>query len=109
MATLRYIRDLSAHLGFLAEQFPAVIVTGARQTGKTTLLREVFASHRYVSLDLPSLAEQAENDPEAFLQSNPAPLLIDEAQYAPKLFRHLKIAIDQNRQAYGQYILTGSY
>jgi len=108
LSTIRFNRDLSSHLRNLADQFPAIIVTGARQTGKTTILKDVFPDHNYLSLDLPSLAEQAENDPEAFLQSNPPPLLIDEAQYAPKLFRHLKIEIDKNRQAYGQYILTGS-
>jgi hypothetical protein len=65
-------------------------VTGARQTGKTTLLREAFPDHHYVSLDLPSLAEQAEREPTRFLAEHASPALIDEVQYAPGLLRHLK-------------------
>jgi predicted AAA+ superfamily ATPase len=61
-----------------------------------------------VSLDLPSVAEQAERNPAQFLAENPAPLLVDEIQYAPGLFRHLKAAIDRDRHAMGRFILTGS-
>jgi predicted AAA+ superfamily ATPase len=103
-----YSRSLTVHLKELIQQFPALILTGARQTGKTTLLQHIFPDYHYITLDLPSLAEMAENDPEQFLQQNPPPVIIDEAQYAPKLFRHLKYAIDQNRDLKGQYILTGS-
>jgi len=91
-----------------ADQFPVVVLTGARQAGKTTALQNLFPHHRYVSLDLPSLAEQAERDPETFLSTNPPPLIVDEVQYAPGLFRHIKAAVDRNRHNNGQYILTGS-
>lgn len=91
-----------------SQDFPVLVLTGARQVGKTTLLKSLFPTHTYVSLDLPSQAELAEKDPEAFLQKNPAPLLIDEAQYAPRIFRHLKILVDQNRHDMGKFILTGS-
>lgn len=84
------------------------MLAGPRQTGKTTLLRHLFPEHRYVTLDRPLLAEQAEEDPESFLSQNPPPVLIDEVQYAPGLFRHLKLKIDENREAKGQFILTGS-
>lgn len=87
---------------------PAVVVTGARQTGKTSLVRRIFPNHGYVSLDLPSAAAQAENDPRAFLARYPAPLIVDEIQYAPGLLRHLKREIDGNRGENGRYILTGS-
>lgn len=99
---------MSKIIPVLAAQFPVLVLTGARQVGKTTLLRELFPNHHFVSLDLPSLAEQAENDPDAFLEAHQAPLLIDEVQYAPKLFRHLKIKVDANRHQMGQFILTGS-
>ncbi len=92
----------------LARHFPAVVVTGARQTGKTTLLTRLFPDYNYVSLDLPAEAQLAEEDPQTFLIRHPAPLLVDEVQYAPKLFRHLKVEIDRNREAGGRYILTGS-
>lgn len=91
-----------------ASTFPCVVVTGARQVGKTTLLKSLFPQHHYVSLDTHSIAEQAELSPEVFLAKYPAPLIIDEVQYAPSLFRSLKIAIDANRHAHGQYLLTGS-
>jgi predicted AAA+ superfamily ATPase len=101
-------RDPSKKLIELSRAFPALIVTGARQTGKTTLLRRIFPDHHYVSLDLRSLAEEAEESPRSFLEAHPPPVLIDEVQYAPGLFRHLKMAIDADRGARGQFILTGS-
>lgn len=101
-------RSLERPLRQLAATRPAVVLTGARQTGKTSLLRRLFPKHDFVSLDLPSEAEQAEKDPVAFLRRHPAPLIVDEVQYAPGLFRHLKVAIDSNRARNGQFLLTGS-
>jgi len=91
----------------LAGQFPAVIVTGARQAGKTSILRRMFPQASYLSLDLPANAEAANTAPEELLEQYPAPVIIDEIQYAPSLLRHLKYRIDRNR-APGQYLLTGS-
>ena len=91
-----------------AAQRPVVVLTGARQTGKTSLVRRAFSSYEYVSLDLPSEAEQAEHDPASFLARHQPPLIVDEVQYAPGLFRHLKAAVDRRRAKNGQYILTGS-
>ena len=101
-------REISDQLKRMATAFPAVILTGARQTGKTSLLRHLFPDYHYVSLDLQLLAEQAEDAPDSFLQDHPPPVVIDEVQYAPGLFRHLKFAIDRHRQRKGQFILTGS-
>lgn len=101
-------RNISKRIQQLADTFPAVVLTGARQTGKTTLLKSLFSTYSYVSLDLPAEAEFAETDPEHFLTKYPPPVLIDEVQYAPKLFRYLKIAIDAKRHKNGQFILTGS-
>lgn len=101
-------RLLEERVRGLAATFPAVVLTGARQVGKTTLLRRLFPTHAYVSLDLPSEAQLAELEPDSFLARYPGPLLIDEVQYAPKLFRHLKVAIDSDRSTVGRFILTGS-
>ena len=103
-----YQRDFKAKIATLAKHFPVIVMTGARQTGKTSLLRRLFPKHGYVSLDVPSAAEEAELDPEAFINRFPPPVLIDEVQYAPKLFRHLKIMVDNSRHKMGQFILTGS-
>jgi predicted AAA+ superfamily ATPase len=105
---MEYPRSLAPRLRELARFFPAVVVSGARQSGKTFLVRTTFPGHRYVALDLPSVAEQAERNPAEFLRDHPAPLIVDEVQYAPGLFRHLKAEIDRARHAMGRYILTGS-
>ena len=87
---------------------PALVVTGARQTGKTSTLVHLFPDYTFVSLDLPTEAEQAEREPASFLLRHPPPVIIDEVQYAPGLFRHLKAEIDAHRERNGQFLLTGS-
>lgn len=85
-----------------------MVLTGARQTGKTSTFRRLFPDHAFVSLDLPTEAEQAEKEPATFLSRHAPPAIIDEVQYAPSLFRHLKVAVDENRTRHGQFLLTGS-
>lgn len=101
-------RQIEARLLELARTRPVLVLTGARQTGKTALCRHLFPEHHYVTLDLPSEAAAAEHDPASFLARHPLPLLIDEVQYAPSLFRHLKTVVDADRKACGQLVLTGS-
>lgn len=105
---MQYKRLISEAIQRAAAHFPALVLTGARQVGKTTLLRSLFPKHSYVSLDLPGDAELAESDPATFLRRYPPPVVIDEVQYAPKLFRYLKIAIDADRHVGGRFVLTGS-
>jgi predicted AAA+ superfamily ATPase len=86
-----------------------VVLTGPRQSGKTTLVRELFGStHRYCSLDDPSLRERALADPGLVLEQHAPPVIVDEIQYAPDLLSFIKRLIDQRRSAKGQFILTGS-
>ncbi len=101
-------RQIGAQITELSKKFPALVLTGARQTGKTSLLRHIFPEHAYVSLDAVEAAELAEKSPMEFLERFPPPVVIDEVQYAPGLFRNLKIAIDRDRHRMGQFILTGS-
>ncbi len=101
-------RTIEARVLRSARTRPVVVLTGARQTGKTSTFRRLFPDHRFVSLDLPTEAEQAEKEPQSFLQRHAAPVIIDEVQYAPGLFRYLKVAIDLNRARHGQFLLTGS-
>src|ERR1700757_4180722 len=101
-------RSVEPRLQSSAKTRPVVVLTGARQTGKTSTFLRLFPKHAFVSLDLPAEAEQAEKEPGTFLQRHPPPVLIDEVQYAPGLFRHLKVAVDANRTRNGQFLLTGS-
>jgi predicted AAA+ superfamily ATPase len=101
-------RNVEARLRQGVRTRPVVVLTGARQTGKTSLFRRLFPDYGFVSLDLPSVADQAEREPDAFLRRHVPPVLIDEVQYAPGLFRHLKAAVDRDRARPGQFLLTGS-
>ncbi|MCR5620833.1 MAG: ATP-binding protein [Treponema sp.] len=93
----------------LATSFPAVLVTGARQTGKTTLLKKVTGALSIPSTTFDDIAEEqfARSDPKAFLEIHPSPFMFDEVQYVPDFFRYLKVEIDQDRRN-GMYYLTGS-
>ena len=107
--TMHYIpRRIEQPLSDALKSFPAVLITGPRQAGKSTLLIHLLKGYRYVSFDDPILRKAASDDPELFLTENPAPLIIDEIQYVPELFSYLKQRIDKQRHTYGQYVLTGS-
>jgi uncharacterized protein len=101
-------RSIEGRLRKAAHTRPVVVLAGARQTGKTSTLKRLFPEHAFVSLDMPSEAEQAEKEPRAFLRRFDGPTLIDEVQYAPGLFRHLKSEVDAHRNRYGRFLLTGS-
>ena len=101
-------RTLRASVLKASRHFPVVAVTGARQVGKTTLLQDISEPGRqYASLDDPFLLKAAKEDPELFLQNHPAPLLIDEIQYAPELLPFIKMRVDAAKET-GMYWLTGS-
>ncbi|MCQ2579946.1 MAG: ATP-binding protein [Treponemataceae bacterium] len=93
----------------LEKAYPAVLVTGAKQTGKTTLLKKVTSSKavQYLTFDDPMEEQSAKSDPKTFIELHSNPILFDEIQYVPDLFRYLKIEIDKNRSN-GMFYLTGS-
>ncbi|MFO7802998.1 MAG: AAA family ATPase, partial [Desulfovermiculus sp.] len=91
-----------------AQQFPALLLTGARQVGKTTCMRHLAANERtYVSLDDPLVLSLAKEDPALFMQRFPPPVLIDEIQYAPELLPYIKMEVDRERKP-GSFWVTGS-
>jgi predicted ATPase (AAA+ superfamily) len=90
-----------------AQSFKAVLITGARQTGKSTLLRELFPERKQLSFDDLFLEEQAKENPEMFMMLHEPPIVLNEVQRVPDLFRYLKLQCD-NSEAKGQFLLSGS-
>jgi predicted AAA+ superfamily ATPase len=101
-------REIEGFIGRASGLFPVLLVTGARQVGKTTLLRRLSGPERgYVTLDDPLALGLAREDPALFMQRFPPPVLIDEIQYAPGLLPYIKMAVDDRRMP-GGFWLTGS-
>ena len=100
----RHIEDVLLRSG---NTFKSVLLTGARQTGKSTMLRELLPELSSVSLDDEFLEEQARETPSMFLALNPPPVIYDEVQRAPNLFRQIKIACDETEEK-GRFYLSGS-
>lgn len=109
---MKYIhRHMEQYIVELTKTWPAILLTGPRQSGKTTMLKSLAEKEKigreYVSLDDLTMREMAKNDPKLFLQLHKPPVLIDEVQYAPELFTYIKIHIDEHHNP-GDFLLTGS-
>ncbi len=100
-------RESSQLLKRLAQGFPIVTVTGPRQSGKSTLVKEVFPQKKYVSFENFAVKKQAEKDPQDFLAQFPEGAIIDEVQRIPEIFSYLQVLVDEQKKV-GQFILTGS-
>lgn len=109
---MKYIsRHIESRVLELSKSYSAILLTGPRQAGKTTMLRLLSKveniDREYVSLDDLTMRDMAKNDPALFLQIHKPPILIDEIQYAPELFTYIKIHIDEHHNP-GDFWMTGS-
>ena len=99
-------REISSKILSLSKSKKVILLTGPRQTGKSSLLKKIFPKMKYISLDKPSTVYKAEHSGEEFLKEFPTPIIIDEVQNAPSLFHHIKHCVDQYKNR--QFFLTGS-
>ncbi len=105
---MEYIRRSIEDIILKSEKtFKSILVTGARQTGKSTVLQKLFPEKKYVSVDDPFVEEQAVEQPEMFMMLNPPPVIYDEVQRVPNLFRYIKIKCDESDEC-GLFCLSGS-
>ena len=100
-------RNIETTIEKAAKMFPAVLVTGARQVGKTTVLKHNNRDIPYLTLDDPIILQSALDEPGSFFKTMPPPVIIDEIQYAPNLFTYIKMIADDSGKK-GQFYLTGS-
>ena len=91
----------------IAKRKPAVVLTGARQVGKSTMLKEVFHDINYVMLNRPLVRESAKENPSLFFEANKPPVIVDEIQKAAELLDYIKDIVDEDKTK-GQFYLTGS-
>ncbi len=104
----KYIhRSIEQIVQSYVQNYKAILVTGSRQVGKSTLLKKLFPNYKYVTLDDPFLEKQARDNGDMFLTLNPPPVVIDEIQHAPELFRYIKMHCDASDER-GLFCLSGS-
>lgn len=89
------------------KMFGAILVTGARQVGKTTLIKNTKRDIPYITLDDPIILQSAIDEPGTFFKVSPPPVFVDEIQYAPNLFPYIKMSLDEGKKK-GQFYLSGS-
>jgi predicted AAA+ superfamily ATPase len=103
MSPIYIKRSLEPILEKAASEFPAMVLTGPRQSGKTTILQHLFGRRcHYVSLEPPDVRASAMEDPRTFLEIHPPPVIFDEVQYTPDLLPYIKEKIDADRHKSGQ-------
>ncbi len=101
-------RNIEGLLHRALKDFPSVVITGARQTGKSTMLKNILPDYRYITLDDPVQRQLAREDPRSIIETSGKPVIIDEIQYAPEILSYVKMFIDTNRNKKGHIVMTGS-
>ena len=104
---LYYHRHIEPVVERIAKRKPVIVLTGARQVGKSTMLKEIYHNINYVTLNRPLVRESAKDNPSIFFEKNKPPVIVDEIQKAAELFDYIKDIVDENK-AKGQFYLTGS-
>src|SRR5437868_15447786 len=106
---MRYIpRNLGTVIRQAARHFPALVVTGPRRAGKTTLLRQLFPKAQYVLLEDPDIQGRIRSDPRTFLEELRPPVVFGEIQNAPELLSYVRTLVDAAPRRMGQWLFTGS-
>jgi predicted AAA+ superfamily ATPase len=101
-------RNIQKHLLKAAKNFPAVVITGPRRSGKTFLLRKLMPKAEYYLFEDPDIISRFRNDPQGFLDGVKLPVILDEIQHLPEVFNYVRSRIDANPRRMGQWFLTGS-
>ncbi len=101
-------RNITEQVKKLSKKFPIVTLTGVRQCGKSTLLRNTFSDYEYISLEDPDIRSFAQNDPRSFLNNCKTPCILDEIQHIPELFSYLQTKVDHDN-VMGEFLLSGSH
>ena len=99
-------REIKDTIAEACQYFSVIVITGPRQSGKTTLCKVMFSDFAYVNLEDLSLREQILIDPKHFLDSHPEGIVIDEAHHLPELFSYIQVAVDEHPER--RYVITGS-
>ncbi len=100
-------RSIEKAVAEASEKMPVIVITGPRQSGKTTLVKKMFPNYFYANLEFPDVRDFAKSDPRGFLQHEAKGMIIDESQYVPELFSYIQGIVDEKKQN-GMFILTGS-
>lgn len=101
------LRILGQHISAAAEKMPVVAITGPRQSGKSTLVQQIFPTHVYLNLEDIEHRKFALSDPKGFLQNLGGKAILDEVQYAPDLLSYIQVAVDREKVP-GQFVISGS-
>jgi len=102
-----YHRHIEAVVERIARRKPVLVLTGARQVGKSTMLKEMYRDVNYIALNRPLVRESAKENPSLFFEINKPPVIVDEIQKAAELFDYIKDIVDEDKKK-GQFYLTGS-